>query len=158
MRFEDIKMDPELPNTAKRLLARVKSGELTMQDFEKECVYWELEFLNDLKYAPLPTAPDVVMLYCDRKLKDKGYRVDPEFFKEWKIREWFESVDSWRKKNGSNYDFLVFMEKNLEGTDKLRVKQMVGEYEKVNWRSYGRDFLELVASSKRYLADNSELV
>jgi hypothetical protein len=45
-----IQTNPQLPLIGKELLSRVRSGQITMADFSKECAYWMMGDISTMFY------------------------------------------------------------------------------------------------------------
>jgi hypothetical protein len=129
----------EYPAMAKKLLAKLKSGELTRDDFETELAYWTLSLLHELKYNPLPTAPEDVVAYAKRKLTDREYKLTDSFWAQAHIVTWRASVSKIDSENQSNKSWLEWTKARLKtDSDREKVDAYLIHHRET---THGRDFL-----------------
>jgi len=138
-----LETNAEYPAMAKKLLAKLRSGELTMDDFETELAYWTLSLLRELKYKPVPTAPEDVKGYAKRKLTDREYKLTDSFWMQSHIVAWRVSVSKIDSENHANKSWLEWTKARLKtDSDKEKVDVYLVHHRET---THGRDFLMQVA-------------
>ena len=135
-----------LPITAKNILKELFTRVNTIIEFHKECSKWSLEFLDKYSYKPTPEPPFEVIQYARRKQNDRNYSLSPEFWKQADIRQWaFESARI-LSLNVGNYDWLMFLKKNIESPgNRARVLKQISEFNNKKWFLYGKDYIDYLA-------------
>jgi len=69
----EVLKDLNHPAKMKQLLSDLDSKKITMQQFLSECAYWNLQYLEDYRYKPLPSKPkDVTPAYIYSATKIEG--------------------------------------------------------------------------------------
>jgi len=68
----EIKIDPRLPETGKRLLERLKKQEITLQEFLTECAYWALkDGFNEITPHQYPHKPKRAVEFENMSIQER---------------------------------------------------------------------------------------
>lgn len=121
----------ECAKIANSYLKRLSSGEITLEEFEKEIAYWFIEFLDRINYKSLPTESNEVMQYEEElKRQKRGIKRIRSNFDEAEFAEkamkkevelYYEDRNRIKNINNSN---LYWLEE---------VKRLLPQGDTVNW-------------------------
>lgn len=131
--------DKECAKIANDYLKRLSSGEITLEEFEKEIAYWFVtDYLNKLHYKPLPTKPNNVVSFEEdlNREKKKHRRIGVSKFDEDEFTEkamtrditnYYDDRNEIENINNSNLKWLIQLKSIIPAGDlitreKLTVK------------------------------------
>jgi len=139
--------DRLLPLTAKNLLNELRTREITLPEFNKECAKWGMGYLDAYAYIPMPDPPYEVVQYARRKQKDPDYSLSQEFWNKPEIKAWSREEAKTLGLNKSNYEWLRFMSKQIaDPNEKLRIAGMIREFDKNKRWVFGKDMIDALAA------------
>ena len=107
-----------------------------------------IEYINELRYKPMPTPPDEVIRYAKDKLKDHKHSLREDFWRKIQIISWFKQHSKWVSEMLSNYEWIKHLKEKGE-----QVEDLLHEYEsrREEWWAYGFDLIrELASHNLRY--------
>ncbi len=135
-------VNKELPVLAKKLLERYGTDK-NQKEFVSELAYWALEHIEEYRHKPMPTPPQEVILYAQKKLKDKSYKVAENFWFQPHVVAWRVQESKIAGENLSNYDWLVYIKDNLKTeSDKAKVEGLLTQFDKEFL--WGKDLLRKI--------------
>ena len=118
----------------KTLLKDLKSGVLTMEEFQCECAYWLLEdeCWQDLQPLKLPKKPDSVYQWQNMSEEEKETAKEDFFKKHPEAEWWFEKCRYIQYTNLSRIKQLRFLKRHLPKEDEpsrrkyiVKIKQFI---------------------------------
>uniref|UniRef100_A0A6H1ZWD6 Uncharacterized protein n=1 Tax=viral metagenome TaxID=1070528 RepID=A0A6H1ZWD6_9ZZZZ len=113
------------------LLYKIRDKKITMADFDRECAYWALAYLNEYKFTPYPTKPTQIVEYQNRKRYDVKFRVEDKFWQQDEIKPYMASFKIARGRNISNGSWLEFMKNSIPAEDtpnQEKIQELLLEY------------------------------
>ena len=108
----NITRDLKLPEIGKGFLNQLKAG-LSMLDFQKECAYWLLKYIEELRWRPSPSKPEAIVIYEQRVSEDPKYSLPNAFWQQDYIRTYCKSKNEIFCENKSNWWWLLFLKKYI---------------------------------------------
>lgn len=114
----------------------------TQEEIDFECAVWSLEYLKSYELKEMPVKPDKVVKYHNGgdSLKIQMERNPQDFSDFWRdpeVMEYFENVNYIKSENKSNYDWLLFIKKVLNGKKDLEgINRFIATHEggeKIEW-------------------------
>ena len=119
----------DLSGTSKKLLLRLRTKELTLQEFLRECAYWVLkDGFDELMPYSLPTAPDTEAFREYENLPfDRKSKLDSQFFfRNPEILDYYGQVKSVKWRNKYYLDWLQEIKRYLPIDDELSIRRIDG--------------------------------
>ena len=130
-----IEINTELPKIGRALLERLWIKKLTMPEFDKECAYWMVSFLEEHHKHPEPSAPEEIINYRRRKALDLEYKLSNEFWNSPNIADYIKQCRHVFAMNKSNFDWLCYIKQHIPKEDIInhsKIQNILNEY-----KSYG---------------------
>ena len=126
--------NPQLPIIGKELLRKVAGGEITMQEFDKECAYWMMGDISTMfhKYDRIDK-PDVIKDYEANRARDINYRVEASFWQRDDVRAYTDQSHKVININRANWYWLHFMQKHIMSGDTInqaKISRAIESYPK----------------------------
>lgn len=110
-----LEKDLRLPKIGKALLSKRPS--IGMKEFEKECAYWLMGFIEELRWKPSPTEPEEIETYNARRRNDKTFTLPISFWQQSHIRAYTAMDLSIRCQNQSSWYWLCFLKSYIQAND-----------------------------------------
>lgn len=104
-------IDEKLPGRSDRIF------NLPTQEREKECGYWMLQDLDDMRWRPEPTAPIEIQEYREKKRDNPYYRVNNDFWMLLPIKAWAAESNRIEGVNRGNHYWLLQLKKMIPEED-----------------------------------------
>lgn len=125
----------EVPKLGKDLLGRLNSKEITMEEFDRECAYWMLQYLNDYRWLPSPTIPNELTDYWRRRQINNKTDVSEAFWQKPVIKKYIATEAHIRATNLGSMHWLKFMKKHIPQDDVVnqkRIDAVIWKYPKLD--------------------------
>lgn len=120
----------------KELLNKKINGIISGEEFDRECSYWMIKYLDDFRWLPAPTKPEELSDYQEAE-KD-GKKISGEFWRQPKIKQFLDSGSDIFSANFSNFYWLNFMKKNIPVEDTSthqKINHYVNIYKMRGWNT-----------------------
>lgn len=131
----------------KELLNKKINGIINEEEFDRECAYWMINYLDDLRFLPAPTEPDELNEY--RKAKQEGKKISSGFWAQGKIQNFLKTESEICSKNFSNFSWLNFMKKNIPADDTTTCEK-INHYVNV-FKMRGWDTVKSESGEERFI-------
>lgn len=116
----DKQINDKLGPRSKALVHKFQSKKITSQEFDKECAYWLMEYLNLMTYKPDPTMPvDLQELHATKR------HATVEFWQLPEIKIYMAECEKVKAINLSNLHWLEFMKMSIPQNDTLNQKKVM---------------------------------
>ena len=124
-------VDITLPQRGKELRQKLSHKEITMEDFMLECYYWLLSTIDELRHRPLPTMPEILRDYYNKKADDRAYTVAPGFWRIASVEAYLNQASAINAQNRGNKWWLMEMERHIPEADikaHYKIKEVLRGY------------------------------
>lgn len=100
------------------LLLQHSSGKISLADLEKECAYWFMDCLSEVRVKAYPTPPAEYAEYEQMTLKEKS-KIPPDFWHQGNIKNYVDQRSRIHAENYSNLQNLKDHKKNIPAEDSV---------------------------------------
>ena len=132
---EGVNMDLKLPfkpnDKMRELLDDLKGGRFTQAEFQTECAYWSLEFIEDCRVRYFPNPPQDIIKVREKRKMDPKYDVSQEFWLQAHIQAYLRTFSFVVYRNFKSIGRLKLMLGGLPAGDTMnrdRIKKMLDAF------------------------------